>query len=126
MEDKGPKRNPFSEGIKEAVALTNMCLSKTERLGKDIQKPIAQSFGIVEDKSSKMLDVALDAYGKRKEYGFQIITSSFAGFGVVGLVRRGRIGGIISASVAGAAAYGIVYDKLSIQGVVDSVLPKTD
>mmetsp|Transcript_33807 Transcript_33807/g.81973 ORF Transcript_33807/g.81973 Transcript_33807/m.81973 type:complete len:127 (+) Transcript_33807:33-413(+) len=126
MADEGPKRNPFSEGIKEAVALTNIGLSKLERLGKDIQQPIAQSFGTVGDKSSEALDVAFNAYDKRKEYGSQIIASSSLGFGVVGLVRRGRIGGIIGASAAGATAYGIVYDKFSIQGILDSAFPKND
>jgi hypothetical protein len=105
-------------------ALRNAGLCKLELLGKDIHQPIAQSFGTVGDKSSKVFDVAFNAYDKRKEYGFQIIASSFLGFGVVGLVRRGRIGGITSASAAGATAYGIVYDKFSIQGVVESVVPK--
>lgn len=107
-------------------ALTNVGLSKLERLGKDVQQPIAQAFGNVGYQSSKLLDVAFNAYDKRKEYGFPIVASSLLGFGAVGMVRRGRIGGIIGASTGGAAAYGIVYDKFSIQGVWESVVPKND
>jgi len=126
MADEGPKKSLFREKIEEAVSLTNLGLSKLEQISKNIQAPVVQSFGKIGKDSHRLLDVASSAYDKRREYAPQIIASCVVSTGAMFTLRRGRVAGILGASVAGAAAYSFVYDKISVTGVFDSFVPKED
>ena len=117
-------RNNVSRTLSFRRALANVGLGRLEQISKDVQTPIVQSFGTVGEESSKLVDIASSMYEKRREYAPQIIASSIVSTGFIFTMRRGRVGGILGASVAGAAAYGVVYDKISVIGILDSVFPK--
>ena len=104
--------------------MTNAGLGRLEQLSKHAKAPIVQSFGAVGEESSKLIDIASSMYEKRREYAPHLVASSAVSAGLVFTMRRGRVGGILGASVAGAAAYGVVYDKFSIVSIFESVFPK--
>ena len=106
--------------------VVNTALSDLEKATEVVRKPLLSSWASVQTNSATLLVNAKYTYAKRKENAPYVIAGSALFFGSIMTLRRGRIAGALSAGIAGAGAYGIVYDQISFDKIPDLVFGQKD
>jgi len=112
----------FRSGIKQLISATNTVLSGLE----SVAKPVGAAWGTVKTQSVVVKDSAVYTYKRRHEFPLEIIGGSALLGGGVGLLRRGRIAGLVGAAAFGGAAYAVVYDEIKLEELPDMLFGKKE
>jgi hypothetical protein len=118
MGEEDPSKSPeeiLRSGIKAFVSGTNSVLGAVE----SATKPVGAAAEAVKTQSIAAKDAVIYTYKRRHEFPLEIIGGSAALGGGLGLLRRGRIAGVIGAIASGGAAYAIVYDEIKLEELPD-------
>jgi hypothetical protein len=89
-----------------------------------VRKPATSAWQTVTTQASVVPDSAKSIYNRRHEFAPELIGGSVVLGGGIMALSRGRIAGVLGAAVAGGAAYAVVYDEISLQGVPDMIFGK--
>ena len=109
-----------------AVSLANDALGSVEQATARIREPVSSTYGTIKEQSKVVADKAAYTYQRRHEFAPHIIgTSTLLGGGIMTL-RRGRIAGVVGATIAGGSAYAVVYDKISLERIPDMIFGTKD
>mmetsp|Transcript_42059 Transcript_42059/g.121518 ORF Transcript_42059/g.121518 Transcript_42059/m.121518 type:complete len:125 (+) Transcript_42059:108-482(+) len=120
QDDPKSPEEMFRSGIKAFVAGTNKVLEGMESAA----KPVGSAVEVVKDQAVAARDAAVYTYKRRHEFPMEIIGGSAAVGGSIGLLRRGKIAGILGAAMCGGAAYAVVYDEFKFEELPDIVFGK--
>jgi len=118
MGEEDPSKSPediLRSGIKAFVSGANSVLGTIENAA----KPVGSAAEAVKTQSIAAKDAIVYTYQRRHEFPVEIIGGSAVLGGGLGLLRRGRIAGLIGAVASGGAAYAIVYDEIKLEELPD-------
>mmetsp|Transcript_125912 Transcript_125912/g.187947 ORF Transcript_125912/g.187947 Transcript_125912/m.187947 type:complete len:130 (+) Transcript_125912:81-470(+) len=123
--DKSPQET-FRAGVKAAVEAVNSGLASIEKTTESIRIPAASTWSNMSTQASALSEKATYTYQRRHEFAPEIVGgSAFLGGGIMAL-RRGRVAGVLSAAIAGGAAYAVVYDEINFDQVPDMIFGKKE
>ncbi len=123
MEDDPKKpQDLFRSGIKQFVSATNSLLGGLE----EVSKPFGSAWETTKAQSMVAKDSAIYTYQRRHEFSLEIIGGSAVLGGGIGLLRRGRLAGVLAAAACGGAAYAVVYDEIKLQELPDILFGKKE
>ena len=116
-DDKQPNNNtdPFKEAIKSAVDSANVGLEKMQTKFNEIKRPIDGTLHQLQDGTESISHQVQTLYARRHEYAPELIGGTAATTGAYFWLRRGRLAGVLGATMGAGAAYAIVYDELDLE-----------
>ena len=127
MSDDPKKPDPqetFRAGIKAAVGAANSALAGMEKVAGNIREPAVSTWNTISTQSTVAMDAVSTTYQKRHQYAPEIIAGSTVLGGGIMALRRGRIAGVLGATLAGGTAYAVVYDQFAFQDIPDVLFGK--
>lgn len=93
-------------GVKKGVDMTNKMLASVQQA----TMPVGKAFAVAEREGTNMMNTCSDLYKKRKQYGPHIVGGSAVVAGGITAMRRGRIPGLVAATLVGGVATLAVYE----------------
>lgn len=95
--------------IKQFVNMTNSTLATLEKSTHETSSALISRFRPLLIQGEYIVTRSLATYEQRGQYGVPIVAGSAILFGGLVALRTGKYRGAMAASVAGGAAYGIIY-----------------
>ena len=114
----------FKEAIKSAVDSANVGLEKLQTKFNEVKRPIDGTLHQLQDGSASLAESAKTLYQRRHEYAPEIIGGTAVTTGGYFWLRRGRIAGVLGATLGAGAAYAVVYDELDLEKTKEMVFGK--
>mmetsp|Transcript_25767 Transcript_25767/g.60408 ORF Transcript_25767/g.60408 Transcript_25767/m.60408 type:complete len:130 (-) Transcript_25767:187-576(-) len=109
-DNKNPE-DEFKKLIKIGVNAANTGLRLAQTTFHNYKEPLSSTLQTIEDNGAVAIVTAKNVYTKRKQYAPQIMLGTALTSGGYLWLRRGRIAGIIGATLGSGMAYSIVYDE---------------
>ena len=97
------------KGVHFAVENTNNILFKLERSSDIASSFVSSRIRPLWAQVQRYTQASMAFYQRREYYGPQIVAGSAAAVGMLVSLRRGKIPGVITGSVAGIGSYGTIY-----------------
>ena len=113
-DDKKDPQDQLRELIKIGVNATNSGLRLAQTTFQNFKEPVSLTLQSVEENGAVAMETAKTIYVKRKQYAPQIMVGTAVCTGGYSWLRRGRIAGILGATVGTGVAYAFVYDELPV------------
>lgn len=100
----------LKESLRTAVQATNRALASAEETVSGIRDRVAPAVDRASAQAASAAAAAAELYDHRKEYGPVLIGGTALTAGALVTLRRGgKLPGLVAATLASGAAYGVVY-----------------
>ena len=105
-----PKELPsLKDSLSQAVQATNRALASAEETVTGMRERLSPLLHQASETATTVASTATDLYEHRKEYGPVTIGGTSIVTGAVVTLRRGKLPGLVAATLASAATYGVIY-----------------
>jgi len=99
----------LKENLSQAVQATNRALASAEETVSGMRDRVAPIVDQASEKATAVAATAAELYDRRHEYGPVLIGGTALTTGALVTLRRGKLPGLVAATLASGAAYGVVY-----------------
>lgn len=115
-------RASIRSGVHSVVTQTNRALAALEEWTGQVQEKFNEPISKGLHQGSILSDKVLTVYERRHEFGPHIVVGTGLLVGGVVSLRRGRLPGAFVGLLGSGIAYGVVYEPVPVEDIIDSAL----